>query len=157
MFRTFWVLIADASRARIVEHVAGGDAWQTVDSIHPEPPARSAELGRDYPGRSFESAGEARHAIEPKHDPAKLQRRGFVDDLARHLDRACLDRRFDHLALVAPSRMLGELRAALSDQTRAMVRVERAKDLTKIPDAEIASHLEPILDDARRSAAAPVH
>lgn len=151
MFRTLWVLIADAGRARIVAHRRGEKDWSTVATFQPEPPARAQAIGSDQPGRSFESTGAARHAIEPKHDPAKLQRRAFVVQLAGHLDRACLEQRCDRLALAVPSRMLGELRAQLSERTRAAVLVELAKDLTKIPDGEIAGHLAPLLDDARQA------
>ncbi len=153
MHGIFWIFIADASRARIVVRTPGG-CWQTVAAFRLEPLPGAAELGSDRPGRSFESAGVARRAIEPRHDPAKLQRRSFVCALARFLDSACLDRRFDRLALVAPSRMLGEMRSVLADHTRAAVSVESPKDLTKIPDDEIADHLTPILAETRRLARA---
>lgn len=74
-------------------------------------------------------------------------------ELAQQIDRAWLNKQFDRLALAVPSRMLGELRAVLSEPARAAILVEIAKDLTKIPDAEIADHLAPILRDAAQQEA----
>lgn len=48
--------------------------------------------------------------------------------------------------LVAPSRRLGELRAALSHQVQARVAAELGKDLTKHPAQELWEHLHPIAE-----------
>jgi protein required for attachment to host cells len=43
--------------------------------------------------------------------------------------------------LVAPSRTLAELQSALSRELQSKVVTTLAKDLTKIPDAELPNHL----------------
>ena len=47
--------------------------------------------------------------------------------------------------IVAAPSALGDLRAALSDQVRAKVTGELAKDLTKTPDGDVAEHLRDVL------------
>ena len=49
------------------------------------------------------------------------------------------------IVLVAAPSALGDLRAALPSAVRAKVTGEVAQDLTKTPDAEVASHLKDVL------------
>ena len=52
---------------------------------------------------------------------------------------------YDRLVIVAPPVALGDLRTAISDQVRALVVGEIARDLTKIPNSEVAEHLKEVL------------
>ena len=52
---------------------------------------------------------------------------------------------YDRLVIVAAPSALGDLRAAISEQVRAKVTGEVAKDLTKTPDGEVAGHLKDVL------------
>jgi protein required for attachment to host cells len=65
----------------------------------------------------------------------------LADVLAHGLERNAYDR----LVIVAPPVTLGDLRTAISDQVRALVVGEIARDLTKIPNSEVAEHLEEVL------------
>ena len=49
---------------------------------------------------------------------------------------------FDQLALIAPPRMLGILREALSSPTRALVYAELAKDLDQSDAMGVRRHLD---------------
>ncbi|MSP88027.1 MAG: hypothetical protein EXQ92_04325 [Alphaproteobacteria bacterium] len=46
---------------------------------------------------------------------------------------------------MAPPQMLGDLRAALGKQSARLVTDTLDKDLTKLPAAEIADHLRPLV------------
>ena len=61
------------------------------------------------------------------------------------LDQRRTEHAYDRLVLVAPPTALGDLREALSDPVRSLVRAELDKDLTKIPVAELPSHLGAVL------------
>lgn len=61
------------------------------------------------------------------------------------LDRCRSEHAYDRLVLVAPSSALGDLREALSDSVRSLVRAELDKDLTKTPIAELPEHLDAVL------------
>ena len=66
-----WVLIADASRARVFEARGKGHGLAIVqDMILDAELAPSRDLGTDRPGRSFELVGSTRHAMESPSDSA---------------------------------------------------------------------------------------
>ena len=140
-----WVLVADGQRARIVENGGPGKGLRPVTPeplVHPDPPSR--DLGTDRPGRVGESVGGARHAIEPRTDPHRDEKRRFAHELADRLDRAAGEGAFARLILVAPPQMLGDLRDVLTARTRALVAAEIDKDLTKSTDRELKAHLDAI-------------
>lgn len=141
--QTLWVLVADGGRARILVnsgvgkglHPASGEAFG-IDN----PPTR--EQGTDRPGRTFDSAGSGRHAMEPRVDWHRFEKVKFSREIAQRLDRAALDGAFDRLILIAPPATLGDLRSALDGKTRQKVVGEIAKDLTQLSDRDIEGHLD---------------
>ena len=60
---------------------------------------------------------------------------------------------YDRLVIVAAPSALGDLRPAISEQVRAKVTGEVAKDLTKTPDGEVAGHFQP--GGPRRAVSSP--
>jgi protein required for attachment to host cells len=99
----------------------------------------------DRLGRTYESAGAARHAISRRHDPHRELKRDFAVRLAKMLDQRRAEHAYDRLVLVAPPAALGDLRDALSDPVRNLVWAELDKDLTKIPAAELPDHLATVV------------
>lgn len=141
-----WILICDGAHARIMLNEGPGKGLHAVEGARFDQHARaSREIMSDRPGRSFESAGTARHAMEPPTDPARAEKRHFAEHLAEHLDRAAQDQAFDRLIVVAAPHTLGDLREALSDRVRTLISAELDKDLTKIPDPKLPSHLEGVI------------
>ena len=106
------------------------------------------ELVRDGLGRSFESSGSAgdmRHAIEPRVDPHRELKRTFAHELADMLDQRLTEKAYDRLVIVAPPKALGDLRAALSAHVKPLVYAELNKDLVKTPTAELPNHLGAVM------------
>lgn len=137
-----WIVIADGSRAHILENRGRGTGTRAVEGrtyTHASDP--SHEMGRDRPARTHDSAGPGRHAIEPRSDPHEKQKLDFARVLAAEIADAHSASSFDHLVLVAAHPFLGALRDALPKPIAALVRTEIAKDLTKTPAAELAGHL----------------
>jgi protein required for attachment to host cells len=141
-----WIVIADGARARVVE--------QDRQSRHFKPAfeqeffgqtAQSKEIASDRPGRSFDSAGEGRHAMEPSTDPQRHAKYAFAGDLAKHLQKAAGENRFERLVLIAAPKTLGDLRQLLPDVVRKKIVAEIDKDLTKVPTRDLADHLDPAL------------
>lgn len=96
------------------------------------------DLRTDAPGRSFSSnsGGTRRSAYsEPDHHQSAEAR--FVAGLAATLDQGRVSGSIRELVIVAPPRMLGELRKALPRALCDLVTAEVAKDLVKHPLAEI--------------------
>lgn len=137
-----WVLIADAARARVFETKGQGNGLTPVEDMSLEAElAPSRELGSDRPGRSFDSAGVGRHAMESPSDLHREQKRQFARRIADALQQRQAARSFDRLVVVAPAVTMGDLRAALPDQVKATVTAEVVADLTKTPVAELPAHL----------------
>jgi protein required for attachment to host cells len=137
-----WVVIADAARAKIYVNEGPGRGLALVpdSEVEAELPA-SHDIGSDRPGVGFSSADGRRHGIEPKSDPHRILKARFANSLAEDLDRRLAEGSFDRLVLVAPPAFLGDLRQALSDRLRQVIEAEIAKDLTKMPEAELHEHL----------------
>lgn len=141
-----WILIADGGRARVLEATGIGHGLHEVEAseaANPTPPAHL--LGRAPPGRVYESVGHQRHGIEPRQDPHQALETSFACQLAATLDSALKRDAYDRLVVVAPARMLGDLRKALTPEVRNAVLAEVSKDLTKTPNDEIARHLENVM------------
>ncbi|NKB16242.1 MAG: host attachment protein [Sphingomonadales bacterium] len=141
-----WVLIADAGRARVLENRGPGTGMRGVEGLELENETLpSRELGRDRPARTFDSEGKGRHAIDPKTDPHREQKRDFARTLAALLEEALKEGSYDRLVIAAPPPFLGDLRDALPPAVRAVVSSEIVKDLTKVPVPELQSHVASVL------------
>ncbi len=137
-----WVLIADGEHARVVspspEHLqfATHSAFDSA-TAH----LASHDLGTDRPGRSFESMGTLRHAITPRQDPHQAAKHDFLVRVAHQMNEQAKAGAFDRLVLVAPAHALHDLREAMSAQSRDKMVGSLGKDLTKVPDHDLSSHL----------------
>ena len=127
-----WILIADGEHARIVVPDDKGvfrTEW-AVDSAMAH--RRSAELGSAEPGRSYESAKTARHAIAPKHDLHAQEKRLFLRCLAQQVDHKLAEGQFDELGVVVPVHSMHEFLSALGELTLRKVTHTLGKDLTQV-------------------------
>lgn len=137
-----WIVLADSSRALIVkrrENEPGFDVVTHLASKEAHVPGR--DIVSDRPGRTQESGYSAHHAIEPRHDPHAMELTAFVRTVAQYLNQQSAANAFERVILFAPKRALGQLREMLDEPTRAKVRAEEAKDLTKLPLEELPKHL----------------
>lgn len=137
-----WVLVADAGQSKVYENLGPGKGLNEVRGEameHDLPPTR--EIGTDKPGRTFDSGGEGRHAMAPRVDWHEQAKSEFAKSVAARLNKAQQKNRFDRLVLVAPPKMLGELRAALSDHTAKHVSGEINKDLTGLTVTQIVEQV----------------
>jgi protein required for attachment to host cells len=136
-----WYLVADGSRARVVTCLSTESNYEVVASYESaEAHLPDRELTSDRPGHGQESATTGRHALEPRHDPHRARKEAFIRQVATHLKDANTRAAFDALVLYADPRSLAVLRDSLDDATRAKVKRSVAKDLTKIPLAELGRH-----------------
>ena len=146
MQKTTYVLIADGARARLFVVEEGTAALKPAlgqEFIGTNLPSR--EIASDRPGRSFDSAGSGRHAMEPPTDPHRHAERVFAQEVAAVLENALRRNEFHNLVVVAPPKALGDLRGEFSDALRNRVTAELNKDLTKVAIHDLSSHLAEIL------------
>jgi protein required for attachment to host cells len=108
----------------VVERIAGQD----------NPPSR--EQGTDRPGRSFASAGTHRAAME-ETDWHQVAEERFAGEMAERLYKLAHAGRFDRLVVVAPPKVLGNLRKAFHKEVSGRITAEIPKELTSHPVHEI--------------------
>jgi protein required for attachment to host cells len=143
---TTWILVSDASRARLFSTELRETPWTLVEEFeHPEGRMRPSEVwpssppGRMQQGKSV--AAGRRTAMEPHTSPKDAESERFALQLAERLETAVARNEFDHLVLVAPPHLLGILQHALKKQTARRVKATINKDLVKLAEAELRARL----------------
>lgn len=139
--KTTWAAVADGGKALVLVNEGTDKAplLYVVSKDELENP-RTAAQGTDRPGRRPDSGPGQRSAMEPT-DWHALGEARFLRDFAGRLHAAAGAGRFERLILVAPPKVLGELRAALSPAVASLVAAEIPSDLTGHPVSEIEMHL----------------
>jgi protein required for attachment to host cells len=138
-----YVLVANRSTASLYQTQGPNTAPTLVQTFeHPEGRLKSIDINSDRPGRGFDRTGGGRHAMSREEDPIERIAREFALQLAGYLERARGQNEFDQLGIIAPPRMLGYLREALSKQTRALVYGELSKDLGEPRPTELIPYLD---------------
>jgi protein required for attachment to host cells len=141
-----WILIADAARARLFRYdPAGKGLVMALDHQFVAMRPRSGDIASDRPGRRFDSRGRGRHVTEPPTDPHPRAEHQLMREVAEALDRERAGGSFDHLVVVAPPQVLGELRAAMTAELRKLVAAEVNKDYSGLPPQDLLKHLAEIL------------
>lgn len=136
-----WVVVCDGAKALVLENVGDGKFPNLkTREVYAQKDPKTSEQGTDAPGRTINSVGAARSAVEQTdwHDEAE---REFLEALAGRLDTAVYEGSAKALILVAPPRALGVLRKAYSEKLRGALRAEVDKDYVKMPVHEIERHL----------------
>ena len=144
--QTTWILVADATRARVFETSPGGPLTSDLKRELSGENLSSAEIGSDRPGRTFDSGGQGRHGMEPPTDPKRHAKARFAHEVAQLLEDARKGHAFDRLIVVAPAQFLGDLRAAMPDQVARLVAEEVAKDFAMLPAHELETRLAESLE-----------
>ena len=138
---TLWFVVADGEHARFVAP-APKQAYHTLREIESSSAhKKSSDLGTDRPAQSMESATGTRHAITPKHDLHEMEKQKFAHQVALEINSASDQGAFDQLVLVAPAHTLNEIRSKLNTPTVKKLIGTLQKDLTRVPDHELAPHL----------------
>jgi protein required for attachment to host cells len=124
-----WVLVADGEKALFLRNE--GDAQypnlQVMRAIHEDnPPTR--EQGTDRPGRLADVSGP-RSAVEDT-DWHRIAKERFADEIAERLYKMAHRGDFQHIILVAPPQVLGEMRKVMHKEVEERVVGEAPKTLT---------------------------
>lgn len=145
-----WILVGDASRARVFAHNGEQEPWALVRELeHPESRARNADLVDGVSGRVQQSAGAGhRPAMEPTTWPKQVEAERFSQELSHMLDHEYDERRYDALVLVAAPHFLGLLRKHLRPKLSKLVVATLDKDYSALEAREIQLLVE---DSMRRT------
>jgi protein required for attachment to host cells len=122
-----WVVVADARAARIFSFTDKNGEWTLSETIKgdgsgdPDQTAHSSSKASEHKG-ALHGHGE--------QNPKETQERRFAHTLGHVLERGHASNAFAKLALVAPPKLLGELRENLSRGLQTASVAEIHKDYT---------------------------
>ena len=136
-----WVVVCDGSKALLFQNVGDAQAINLkVADVQVEPHAPTRDLGAERSGRVYESLDGRRSSMEATnyHELAEVK---FLGKVADTLDEVVRTRKVKHLVIVAPPKAMGVLRRQITEGVQKVVSAEIAKDLVKLPTAEIEHHL----------------
>ena len=135
------VVVAEQSRARFfIQAGAGKTLRELADLTNPEGRLHEQDLLSDRPGRSFDSKGTGRHAMEPKMGAKKHSAIRFAQEICTYLETNRDE--YDKLILIAPPEFLGLLRGKLPDALAQLVSKEINKDIVRKDIKEIQQYLK---------------
>ena len=160
-----WVLVADAKQAQcyIYQHThqniplsgsnhhqltneKDGHSMVEVQGGHMKAGHHDDHLlGHDPSARAIKTNAPLHNHNEPNGDYKKDNKVHFSIEVAQKINQASLEKLFQQLIVIAPSRMLGELREHLHRDTKKQIIVELAKELTHIKGQELIAHVEDLL------------
>jgi protein required for attachment to host cells len=141
-----WVLIADGTRARILENTGTGKGLKQVDGLEfAIDPMLAQELVSDRPGSYSSPSGGARGGMEPRTDPVDHRETVFAKSVAAVLDKKQQEGAFDRLVIAAAPIALGDIRKAISPAVKKTIIGELNKDLTNMPTDKLATHLDGVI------------
>jgi len=136
-----WVVVADANGARILRFAKRTEAWQQIEHILPD--GSGAPETADFAAKASQHKG-ALHG-HGEVGPKENKERHLAHAIAHALERGMVDNVFDALVLVAPPKLLGELRENLSRGLQKRVLAELPKDFVHLDSEELAKRLLPDL------------
>lgn len=139
-----WILVSDASRAKLFE-VQQGRLRELEDLIHPESALHADDLITDHRGRK--GKGEAaRPGLSATNEAKENEAERFARQGARRLLEGLDAHRYESLLLVAPPHHLGLLRRFLDPQVGRRVSASFHRDYINLPPEELRRRLGELLD-----------
>jgi protein required for attachment to host cells len=131
------VLVGDGQKALFLRNK--GSAFEVdlvVEQILEQDNPATREQGTDRPGRATASPGVARSAME-QADWHHIAKERFANDIAKALYHHAHAKLFDRLIIVAPPKILGQLRKSFHAEVIDRIAAEIPKELTSHPVSEI--------------------
>ena len=142
-----WILVADGARARLVVNDHSAKGYKQViemDFIADNRPSHA--MGTERLGRTHDSAGSARHAMQPPSDPHREEKRHLAQRVAEFLEEQRQKKAFERLIVIAAPQALGDFRDRFSSPLQSMVVEEIDKDLTMFSLHELQDKLPDLIE-----------
>jgi protein required for attachment to host cells len=132
-----WVFVGDGQKALFLIN-EGDEKFPNLRRLaveeHKDPPTHAQ--GSDAPGRAYASVGWGRSAVG-ETDWHELEKERFAALIAERINKAALSEAFRQIVIVAPPKILGDLRDAFTKETESKIVAEIPKDLTHHSIADI--------------------
>lgn len=139
-----WVLVADGEKALFLRNQGDHD-YPNLEVVREmiEENRPTHEQGTDRPGRLADGPTAHRSAVADT-DWHRVAKERFADEIAARLYRMAHRGDFEHIVLVAPPVVLGEMRKKLHKEVQKRIAAEIPKELT----GHTTSDIEKILVQA---------
>ena len=138
---TIWILVANASRARLFAANASSEDWQLVEELtHPESRTRPTLL---YEQPENPNAG-AKHKPSPENQPdarMDFEAERFAKELSKKLDQGFDAHTYRQLVIAAPPQFLGMLRGELSKRVQGVLLMDMRGDFTTEKPREVQERI----------------
>jgi protein required for attachment to host cells len=135
------VLVGDGQKALFLRNRGSAlDVDLVVEQILEQDNPATREQGTDRPGQSTASPAVARSAME-QVDWHHIAKERFANEIAEALYRHAHANLFDRLIIVAPPKILGQLRKACHAEVVTRIAAEIPKELTRFGDRKACRRL----------------
>jgi protein required for attachment to host cells len=136
-----WILIANATRARLLEQRPDEPLKELRTFEHAAGRSKISELADDRLGSERNDRVYGAAAYQPRMDAKHKEHRRFAHELAEYLERQAQLGAFRKLDVLASNPFLGELKAQWGDTTARLVASTHDVDLTMVGKAEIGRRI----------------
>lgn len=124
-----WVLVANRASAHFFEIKNGNELSLVEKLVNPRGRLTDRELNSDRPGRVKDRFGRGRHSLMRSHSPKEQIAINFAHEIDRYLEKAHALGKFQKIYLVAPAKLLGELKLDMNPRTKKAIERSFHKDL----------------------------
>lgn len=141
MADALWILVANASHARLFSADARGEDWKLIEEMHHEESRTRPSILLQQPDNP--NAGTL-YGPQPENEPnarKEIEARRFADQIIRRLEQGVDRNEFDGLAVAAPPEFLGTLRKLLHPRVRARLLLDLNHDYTHLPERELSERI----------------
>ena len=137
-----WVVIANGAHARFLLNDGPGHGLVELRDLDLKQDHLVAQdLVSDRSGRTFDSNGPSKHAVDPSSDQERLEEKKFAGKVVAQLEAGLTENSFDRLILVAAPTMLGDIREKLSTHASDCITADVPKNLNHFSNAELTAYL----------------
>jgi protein required for attachment to host cells len=136
-----WYMVADGARARLFKTTrSDGPLTETDGFVNEKGRMNNRDLSDDRPGRSFKG-GAGRTAMEKGDGPREEEEKKFAKRLAKFLNEAYRDGKFERLGIVGAPKALGRIVDALDNAVVEALLGTSSKNYTRHSVEEIREHI----------------
>lgn len=139
MDKPIWVIVANGSIARVLEHHRTETGrWTEKECLtHPQSRQHGSGAGHEPPGHSM----VGRSGLAPRNDAREHERHAFAQQIAQMLKTAVGAHQIGGLVVFASNPFLGELLGQLDDGSRKLLSASHPLDLTQLSQSELIQRM----------------
>lgn len=142
MKKNEWLVVADASHARIFRYENAYSLTEIATLDHPKSRLHNLDLVSDKPGREFpRMGGGSRSAVQSSVTPQKHEFELFAREIIHYLLKAYNEKKLESFHLAAGPEFLGLIRSFMPAELRKIISGETNKTLTEFKTKDIIEHL----------------